>query len=423
MIKNYDEILNKYEPKKPNILLYFITRLLAKAFCLNKNIKYIYNFDISEMKNKQVCILADHSSRNNFYPILASYKYNRLNAVVGRQNFFDKSLFNLFLKMGAIPKMLYEVDYKAARDILRLKNNGASFLLFPEGIQSTIGFSHPMNPATMKLIKKMDMDIILVKSYGAYLKNPRFLDYFKKGPMFIEYNLLFKKDDLNKLSIDEMYDLFIKKFKYNDFLWNKEKQYSYGDKKGNAYGFNRILYECPICKKQEINIIKNLIVCSLCGLEVEIDNKYNIKSNKYLDFSTLDKWYIKQRKTVKELIKNDFRKEYNIIYKKLDKEKLHKASNRCKIISSGKLILTKENMKYVDESNNEIVFDYKDLVSTPILPNEGIELFYHGEFIEFELISKKNLGTEIMLIVEEMHLKIDPIWNKYSNDVYGSLDI
>jgi hypothetical protein len=93
-----------------------------------------------------------------------------LNIVAGYQNFFSsKTNYFGMTQMNAIPKLLYQPDTSCTRKMLKVIKSGGSLALFPEGIQSISGSTHPINPATCKFIKKAGVLVILANSQGSYL--------------------------------------------------------------------------------------------------------------------------------------------------------------------------------------------------------------------------------------------------------------
>ena len=147
------DILEKYIPMKPNNFHWFIGRILVSLITLSHPSKFIYEFNKKDYKKNQVIIIADHASRDNFYYIMKGLKGFKPNIVMGYQNFYKKGLFKFFLRIGTIPKYLYAPDLKASKNIIRLLKENQSILFFPEGIQSNIGTTQPMNPASLKLLK------------------------------------------------------------------------------------------------------------------------------------------------------------------------------------------------------------------------------------------------------------------------------
>ena len=147
-----------------------------------------------------------------------------------------------------------------------LKRNGA-IGLFPEGIQSTSGSTHPINPATAQFIKRSKANIVVCTTNGAYLATNRYSSDRKKGYIGVNYSLLFTPEMLEQLSEQQIYEQLLQKISYNDFAFNKVARNKYVGKKPNAYGIDKILYKCPDCRAEHTLCVENdTVVCKNCGL-------------------------------------------------------------------------------------------------------------------------------------------------------------
>ena len=155
------------------------------------NVKFYYDYDPKSLKGQPTILLSSHASRLEFIYTLYGFKRKDINMVCGFQNIFQKNLYKLFLKIGVISKYLYQPDFLCVKNMLKiLKNNGA-IGLFPEGIQSTSGTTHPINPATASFIKRSKANIVVCSTKGAYLATNRYSKDRKKGFIGVNYSLLF----------------------------------------------------------------------------------------------------------------------------------------------------------------------------------------------------------------------------------------
>ena len=421
---NVHKILKEYKPQKPKKFYANIFRFLLFLVCLGKKIKYTYHFDKKQFKNKQTIFISDHSSRDTFYYSIKGYKLNNPNVVIGYQNVIDKTFFRLFLKIGAIPKQLYTPDPKATKSMLRLLKEGCSLCFFPEGIQSVSGFSQPTNPATIKFLKAAKVDVILAQSKGTYLNRPRFSKNYRHGPIEIDYYHLFSVEELQTLTEQELYEKYLEYFYYNDFAWNQKARNIYKGKEPNATKLDNILFWCPKCNTQFNLFINNdKIECHNCNNSITVNRYYDlIKTNEdsYLPYDRIDKWYLKQREIVENEINNpDFKFEYDVILREL-KDNLEKVKE--KVTGKGKIIIYPEKIIYVGTRNNQDVtleFDIKLLPSAPMVSDIGNEFYYENGYYEFDPIDDTRIAVKVMIMIELLHNKLDPVWDKYSKDVFN----
>ena len=420
--KKPGEILDSYVPELPDRFYSRVFRLLLRCLALGKSVKYTYHFDVKQMKGKRVLLLADHSSTDNYIYAALGWPFAQPNVIMGYQNILQGGVFRLLLKVGVIPKKLYIPDVSTARSIVRLNKKGASFLLFPEGIQSMAGSTMPMNPATMQLVKRLGLPVILVKSFGAYLNRPRFDPSYRHGPMEFSYEMLFTEGELAEKTEDELYKKYLERFRYNDFAWNREKRYSYKGKHRTAYGLDKILFVCPKCGREfSMRVEEDQLVCG-CGNTIKVDEKYELTAvgDSVLPYRGVDEWFLRQRGLVlKEASREGFTFSYPAEYLTLDYERL--GNDRCVRLGEGRVTIDRELFRYDGTKSGEMVtisIPISGIPSAPFVSGTANEFFYGKDYYRFVPKDDPRLSVKILLLIEELHNLSDPVWAKVSKDVY-----
>ena len=197
------KLINRKTPK-PNVFL--MTVGLWVLGIINKiyGVQFSYDYDPKSIKNHPTILLSAHSSRLEFIYSIYGLKRKDVNVVCGYQNILQKGVYFLMMKLGVISKYLYQPDLLCVKNMLRVLKRGGTIGLFPEGIQSTSGSTHPINPATAQLIKRSKANIVVCTSRGAYLATNRYSSDRKKGYIGISYSLLFTPEMLETLREEEI---------------------------------------------------------------------------------------------------------------------------------------------------------------------------------------------------------------------------
>ena len=117
------------------------------------------------MQNSQAIYLCQHKSSLDYIYLFAGIKNLNIHVLCGYQNIFQKSIYKLLKSLGVIAKMLYQPDMQATRQMLQGIKRGGSLAIFPEGIQSTSGSTHPINPATKNFIKKAGLPVVFLHRF------------------------------------------------------------------------------------------------------------------------------------------------------------------------------------------------------------------------------------------------------------------
>ena len=410
--------------KKANPLLMSFAMFVLGFLNKKYKVKFNYNYDYKTLKKEPVILLASHASRNEFIYMIYGFKHRDINIVCGYQNIIKKGLYKLLIGLGVISKYLYQPDVICVKNIFKVLKRNGKVVIFPEGIQSTSGSTHPINPATIQFIKKSKANVVISTSKGAYLSTNRYSKDRKKGNIKVDFNLVLTPNMLEELTEEQIYNLLLEKISYNDFEYNKTARNKYISKNSNAFGITKILYKCFECKKENtLYVEKDNIICSHCGTKVQVNEYYDlipINCNKLP--KDIDEWYKWQRRCVSKEINNDnFELSLSGSICTLKLDKLRKEPHNREILSIGKLILNKKELSFKGKLNEKEVnfnFDTKSIYSLT-LTRKGYLEFYNSN--DYYIIVPDDLNQCLIkwtLASEEIHNLYDEKWKSACEDVY-----
>ena len=425
MKKDLKKRLISRKIEKPNPILMSIGMWVLGLLNKKYGVEFSYDYDPEQIKDQPTVLLAGHSSRLEF--IYAIYGLGRkdVNVICGFQNILKRGVYYLMLKLGVISKYLYQPDLICVKNMLRVLKRNGTLGLFPEGIQSTSGSTHPINPATAQFIKKCKANVVVCTSKGAYLATNRYSSDRKKGYIGVNYSLLFTPQMLDELTEEQIYNMILQKISYNDFEFNKTARHKYIGKKPNAFGINKILFKCPDCKDEhKLRVENDDVVCDGCGFRVKINEYYDlvaIKGNSCPE--NIDKWYKWQRLCVADEIKSDdFELSLSGSICTLKYDKLRKPPKNRKTLSLGTARLTNRGLTFSGKLDGEdACFDFsaKSLYSLTFSTEGFLEFYYNNDY--FMIIPDDNSRCLIKwtLAAEEIHNLYDEKWRSACADVYG----
>ncbi len=424
MKKDFHKEFKNRKIEKPNGLIAHAVQFAFKIISKKRNVEFVYTDEYQKLKNSQVIYLCQHKSSLDYIYLFAGLKNLNVNVLCGYQNVFNKRSYGLLKRLGVIAKMLYQPDVQATMQMLQAVKRGGSLVIFPEGIQSTSGSTHPINPATKNFIKKAGLPVVLVTIKGAYFTRTRYSTDVKKGKITVTFDKLFSGEDCKNLSKEQLHSALLEKFKYNEFdEFNDQKVAFYG-KKPNISGLDNIIYKCPVCNKEFTFATENdTMACSHCGFTIKMDEYYDISSEKHnLPFKNIDEWYKWQRKFVsKEILSDDFKLTTKVKIGRINTEKL---DNNYSLFfyGEGDLTLTNKGLFYDGTADGEKVnlfFEPEQVYSLTMSLNYDLDLYYKNNYYNFKFLENEKHVVKWMLAAEEIHNLCDDTWKEVSDEVYN----
>lgn len=194
--------------------------------------------------------------------------------IIASQTLFTKQPTKFLVKSVAhvISKSKGRSDASAIMNIFNVVKKGYPILIFPEGDTTFYGETGYIEEATMKLIKKLKLDVVTCNIRGGFLSRPRW-GTGKRSRHFLEleYKLTITKENLKDLSLEEINEIVKKELYQNAYDYQRIAMIPHkGDKL--AEGIENAVYVCPHC--QAINSIEshgNSFHCKLCKKEGFLD--------------------------------------------------------------------------------------------------------------------------------------------------------
>lgn len=414
------------EIKKPDPIVMSVFMWLLRILNRSYKVQFSYDFDPESIKGQPTVLLSSHASRLEFIYTLYGFGRKDVNMVCGFQNILQKGLYHVMIKLGVISKYLYQPDLACVKNMLKVLKRNGTLGLFPEGIQSTSGSTHPINPATAQFIKKSKANIVVCTSKGAYLATNRYSSDRKKGYIGISYSLLFTPQMLDEFTEEQIYNMILQKIQYNDFAFNKVARHKYTGKKPNAYGIDKILFMCPDCKREHtLHTENDTLVCENCGFSVRINEYYDLVDAKGNGCpEDIDKWYKWQRKSVAEQITSD---DFEMVLRgslcTLRLDKLSSPPKNRKTLSVGTARLTKEGLTFngvLDKENADFSFGAKSVYSLTFSTKGYLEFYCNNDYYMIVPEEKDTCLIKWTLAAEEIHNLYDEKWRSACADVYNT---
>ncbi|QMS84577.1 lysophospholipid acyltransferase family protein [Candidatus Xianfuyuplasma coldseepsis] len=196
--------------------------------------------------------------------------------IIASHNLFVKQPTKFLLSKiaHAIPKTKSASDIRSARELIGAVRRGYPICIFPEGNTTFNGETTYIEESTMKLIKKLKIDVVTVHFKGGYLSKPRWATGKRKNRRIdLTYDIAIPKDKVKDLSLQEISTIINDRLYHNDYEYQRQVMIPHPGKE-LAEGLENILYVCPECQSfSAIETKGNEIWCNHCHTKGHV-NKY-----------------------------------------------------------------------------------------------------------------------------------------------------
>jgi 1-acyl-sn-glycerol-3-phosphate acyltransferase len=220
---------------------------------------------VSFRRKEPYVMLANHTFM--FDVIHVPLRFKKVPFIVANQSLFKKKATKFLVTQVAhvISKNKGQSDTQTVRDLITAVKKGYPILIFPEGDTTFFGETNYIEPSTMKLIKKLGIDVITCKVKEGYLSKPRWATSKRKHRTAeLEYELTIPKEKLKDMTVEEIDQIIKKRLYYNAYEDQKTKMVYHPGRK-LAEGLEDILYICPNCEHAfSMKTDGNTLFCDSC---------------------------------------------------------------------------------------------------------------------------------------------------------------
>ncbi|SHG50371.1 lysophospholipid acyltransferase family protein [Ornithinibacillus halophilus] len=369
--------------KKPGKLARLILLSPIKAFINSRSKIIIERNDTLEMEGPYI-ILGHHVT--NWDPlILNSYVKEPICFIAGETLFRHPLLKRLLDFTGAIPKMKFKNDTRTIRSVIKAKKHNRVIGIFPEGNRNWDGTTEPLIFSTAKLVKLLNIPVVVATIRGGYLSQPRWANSFRKGIISLSFE---KKWDINTLknkTPEQIHHMLTEALAYNEMEWQLKNNFPYKGK-NLAHYLERLLFICPHCQMpSHLQSHQDQFQCSSCDYTVRYTPNGTLEAVKHpIIFNTIHEWNSWQLEFLKD---NLLQPESEEVWKSSMQDTIELSISDevtpFKTISKGKIAWSPN-----DKSTIHFTGHNRKKLSFPLANMEGINIHLHHHldfFIENKL--------------------------------------
>ena len=306
-------------PRKPNLFWRTLIRLLTVVGLAGTRFRYESERMELLKKDEPCLILMNHSCFLDMeiaYRVLYPRAFNIIctsDAFVG----FGGLMGWLMRTIGCVPTQKFVTDLTLLQDMQYcFKTLKSSVLMYPEASYSFDGTCTPLPRKLGVLLKKLDVPVVMLETFGAFSRNPLYneLQYRKKVPVSAKVRLLYTREEIREKTVKELSDGVDAAFGYDHFKWQKEQNLQI-DEPFRADGLHRILYKCAHCGTEGKMEGKGIhLTCNHCGKKYELTPLGQLKATEgETEFSHIPDWYAWERQQVRqEILDGNYRLDTDV---------------------------------------------------------------------------------------------------------------
>ena len=307
---DYDRVMarSKYQRKRPvkvNLFWRSLIRLLTVFGMAGTGFQYETE-GLEQLKDQPCLILMNHSC---FLDMQIAYRilYPRhFNIVATSDGFvgFGGFMGWLMRQIGCIPTQKFVTDLHLVKDMTyAFKTLKTSVLMYPEASYSFDGTCTPLPRKMGVLLKKLDVPVIMIETFGAFSRNPLYneLQVRKKVKVSAKAYCLFTREQIKESTVAELGEQLDAAFGFDHFKWQQEQRLVI-DEPFRADGLHRILYKCAHCGAEGQMEGKGIhLTCHSCGKQYELTPQGQLKALQgETEFPHIPDYYAWERAQVRQ---------------------------------------------------------------------------------------------------------------------------
>ncbi|MBQ7800950.1 MAG: 1-acyl-sn-glycerol-3-phosphate acyltransferase [Oscillospiraceae bacterium] len=306
-------------PKRPNMFWRTLIRLLTivgmagTGFQIEKERMELIG------KDEPCLILMNHSCFLDMQIAYRAFYPRPFNIVATSDSFvgFGGLMGWLMRQIGCIPTRKFVTDLRLVQDMTyALKTLKNSVLLYPEASYSFDGTATPLPRKMGVLLKKFDVPVVMIETFGAFSRNPLYneLQVRKSVPVSAKVRCLYTREEIQKLSVQELSGGLDEAFGFDHFKWQKEQKLEINDS-FRADGLSRILYKCAHCGAEgQMEGRGTGLTCGCCGKRYELTPLGELRAAEgETEFTHIPDWYAWERDQVRqEILEGSYKLDANV---------------------------------------------------------------------------------------------------------------
>ncbi len=381
--------------------------LLKATFC--KWLLRAYNvhgigLDLFERLEPPYLVLPNHM--NTFDPFIIGSQVPHPIYWVASEAIFRSKFQDFLLSMiGTIPKTKAKSDIETINHIMRIRKQGGSVGLFPEGQRSWDGHTLPLIGATAKLVRLLKVPVVIPKMRGAYFSLPRWSRNRRRGNLTITYTLGLTVEEIERSGVEQIQQRLTELLEYDEYEYQREAMIPFPSKI-RAQTLELALYLCPACESiASLRSRKDRFSCEQCG--------YSVAYTQYgffepvegeLRFDTIRAWYQWQLGVFSTRLAGAYARgnETPVFLDTGIRVLTGYGRNPLKQYVLGDMILYTDRIEIVPRIRQQVVFPLHEIRGLHVQMQDKLEFYHRDTLYSFRFLDRRTSAIKWMTAIENL---------------------
>ncbi len=332
-----------------------------------------------EQGDRQYLVLMNH--QNPFDQFFTAICFKNPIYYVATEDIFSLGWVSSLIRylVAPIPIKKQTSDLQAVMTCLRVAREGGSIGMAPEGNRTYSGRTEYMNPAVVKLAKRLKLPIALFRIEGGYGTQPRWSDVVRKSSMRAYVSQVLEPEDYGAMSDEEFYRTICDGLYVDDHAIGGE----YPHPKQAEY-LERAFYVCPFCGLSVFESHGDTVECLGCHKKIRHLPALELEGvDCPFPYRTVGEWYDAQKDFVNALDLTLYREEpmfrdeakiSEVIpyqYKKLFREK-------------AAIALYGDRVVFDEGTEQEMVLPFAEITALAVLGRNKANIYHGGRVYQLK---------------------------------------
>ena len=260
---------SKLTPPKQN--LFFMPFIWAACFFLTRSGRLKIRKSGMKGLKPPFIVFASHQAFMDFYVtplLLFPHRANYISELEGFEAFGEW----IYRQAGCLGTRKFINDVPLVRNIQRVMKRNGILVIYPEARYANVGTSWKIPRSTGQLCRLLNVPVVTVNMKGNYLQSPIWnLRKRKDVRLDAEIKLLYTKEDVKNIPVDEMTDRILEEIRSDEYEYQRKAGIKIREP-WRAEGLEKPLWICRACKTEfHMETKGSILKCGKCGRQWELD--------------------------------------------------------------------------------------------------------------------------------------------------------